>query len=40
LEQARTLLEEARQAMQQGDWTRFGTAMQALERDLTGSPTR
>jgi hypothetical protein len=40
LEQARTLLDEARKAMQQGDWAKFGMAMQALERDLTGSPAR
>jgi uncharacterized protein len=40
LEQARTLLDEAQKAVQQGDWTKFGMAMQALERDLTGSPAR
>jgi hypothetical protein len=32
------LLEEAEKAMQQGDWTKFGTVMQGLERQLAGSP--
>jgi uncharacterized membrane protein (UPF0182 family) len=36
LEQARTQLEEARKAMQQGDWAKFGTAMDGLERQLAG----
>ncbi|MGI8570188.1 MAG: UPF0182 family protein [Methylocella sp.] len=35
LEQARTQLEEARKAMQHGDWTKFGMAMEKLERQLT-----
>ena len=38
LERARMLLEEAEKAMQQGDWTKFGTVMQGLERQLAGSP--
>ena len=36
LEQARTQLEEARKAMQQGDWAKFGTAMEGLEHQLAG----
>jgi uncharacterized membrane protein (UPF0182 family) len=36
LEQARTRLEEARKAMQQGDWAKFGTAMDGLEHQLAG----
>jgi uncharacterized membrane protein (UPF0182 family) len=34
LEQARMQLEEARKALQQGDWAKFGTAMEGLERQL------
>jgi hypothetical protein len=33
-------LEEARRAMQQGDWAKFGTAMEGLERQLAGPPAR
>jgi uncharacterized protein len=40
LEQARMQLEEARKAMQQGDWAKFGTAMQGLEHQLAGPATR
>ena len=40
LEQARTQLEEARKAMQQGDWAKFGTAMEGLEHQLTGPAAR
>jgi uncharacterized protein len=40
LEQARTRLEEARKAMQQGDWAKFGTAMKGLEHQLAGPATR
>jgi hypothetical protein len=40
LEQARTQLEEARKAMQQGDWAKFGTAMEGLEHQLTGPTAR
>ena len=29
-------LDEARQALQQGDWTKFGTAMEGLQRQLAG----
>ncbi len=36
LEQARKMLDEAEKAMQQGDWTKFGSAMQGLERQLGG----
>jgi uncharacterized protein len=36
LEQARTQLEEAQKAMQQGDWIKFGTAMEGLEHQLSG----
>ena len=36
LEQARMQLEEARKAMQQGDWAKFGTAMEGLEHQLAG----
>jgi uncharacterized membrane protein (UPF0182 family) len=35
LEQARKLLDQARRAMQQGDWVAFGTAMQGLEHELS-----
>ena len=35
-----SLLDEARKAMQQGDWAKFGTAMQGLEHQLAGSPAR
>ena len=40
LEQARTQFEDARKAMQQGDWAKFGTAMEALERQLMGPTAR
>jgi uncharacterized membrane protein (UPF0182 family) len=40
LEQARMQLEEARKAMQQGDWAKFGTAMKGLEHQLAGLATR
>jgi hypothetical protein len=40
LEQARTKLEEARKAIQQGDWAKFGTAMEGLERQLIGPAAR
>ena len=40
LEQARTQLEEARKAIQQGDWAKFGTAMEGLEHQLTGPAAR
>jgi uncharacterized membrane protein (UPF0182 family) len=40
LERARALLDEAQKAMQQGDWAKFGTAMQGLERQLAVSPAR
>jgi len=36
LEQARTQLEEAQKAIQQGDWEKFGKAMERLEHQLTG----
>jgi uncharacterized membrane protein (UPF0182 family) len=40
LEHARMQLEEARKAMQQGDWAKFGTAMESLEHQLAGPSTR
>jgi hypothetical protein len=40
LEQARTKLEEARKAIQQGDWAKFGTAMEGLEHQLIGPAAR
>jgi uncharacterized protein len=40
LEQARTQFEEARKAMQQGDWAKFETAMEALGHQLTGPSAR
>jgi uncharacterized protein len=40
LEQAKTQFDEARKAMQQGDWVKFGTAMEALGQQLTGPTTR
>ena len=40
LEQARTQLEEVRKAMQQGDWAKFGTAMEGLEHQLTEPTAR
>jgi uncharacterized protein len=40
LEQARTQLEAARKAMQQGDWAKFGTAMEGLEHELAGPAAR
>jgi hypothetical protein len=36
LEQARAQLEEAQKAIQQGDWAKFGKAMEGLEHQLTG----
>ena len=38
LGQARTQLEEAQKALQQGDWEKFGKAMDVLERLLTEPP--
>jgi len=38
LERAHQLLDEAQKAMQQGDWTRFGSVMQGLEHQLAASP--
>jgi hypothetical protein len=40
LEHARMLLDEARKAMQQGDWAKFGTAMEGLEHQLAASAGR
>ncbi|MGH8291207.1 MAG: UPF0182 family protein [Steroidobacteraceae bacterium] len=40
LEQARKLLDQARRAMQQGDWVAFGTAMQGLEHELSAPAPR
>ena len=40
LEQARAQLEEARKSMEQGDWAKFGVAMQGLEHDLGGPVTQ
>jgi uncharacterized membrane protein (UPF0182 family) len=40
LEQARMQLEEARKAIQQGDWAKFGTAMESLEHQLAGPAAR
>ncbi len=40
LAQARAQLDEARQALQQGDWAKFGTAMEELQRQLSGSPAQ
>jgi uncharacterized membrane protein (UPF0182 family) len=40
LEQARAQLEDARKAMEQGDWAKFGVAMQGLEHDLGGPVTQ
>jgi hypothetical protein len=40
LAQARTQLDAARQALQQGDWVKFGTAMQGLEHQLAGPAAR
>jgi uncharacterized membrane protein (UPF0182 family) len=37
LERARMLFDQAQKAMQQGDWSKFGTAMQGLEHQLGGS---
>jgi uncharacterized protein len=36
LAQARTQLDEAQKAMQNGDWTKFGTAMERLKHQLAG----
>ena len=38
LAQARTQLEEAQKAIQQGDWEKFGKAMEGLKRLLTEPP--
>jgi uncharacterized membrane protein (UPF0182 family) len=40
LEQARTQLDAARAAMQQGDWAKFGTAMEGLQHQLEGTAAR
>jgi hypothetical protein len=32
------LLDDAQKAMQQGDWGKFGAAMQGLEHQLGGAP--
>ncbi len=40
LDRARQLFNEAQKAMQQGDWTKFGTAMQGLEHQLAISPVQ
>ena len=40
LEQARAQLDAVRAAMQQGDWTKFGTAMEQLQRQLEGPAAR
>jgi uncharacterized membrane protein (UPF0182 family) len=40
LEQARMQLDEARKALLQGDWAKFGTAMEGLEHQLAGPATR
>ena len=40
LEQARTQLNAVRAAMQQGDWTKFGTAMEELQHQLGGPAAR
>ena len=37
LDRARALLDDAQKAMQQGDWPKFGTAMQGLKGQLEGS---
>ena len=34
------VLEDARKAMQQGDWAKFGTAMEGLEHQLAGPAPR
>jgi hypothetical protein len=39
LGQARTQFDEAQKAMQQGDWAKFGQAMEGLKRLLAG-PTQ
>jgi len=38
--QARIQFEDAEKAMQQGDWAKFGTAMEALEHQLMGPTAR
>jgi hypothetical protein len=38
LDQARMQLENAKKAMQQGDWEKFGSAMEALQHSLGGGP--
>ena len=40
LQKARALLEEARKAMQQGDWASFGSAMERLQHQLAGQGAR
>jgi len=37
IDRAKALFDEAQKAMQQGDWSQFGTAMQKLEKQLAGS---
>ena len=39
LAQARMQLDQARKAMQQGNWAAFGTAMEGLEHQLAGATT-
>jgi uncharacterized membrane protein (UPF0182 family) len=38
LAKARALLDEARAAMEQGNWEKFGSAMQGLELQLPDAP--
>jgi len=38
LEQARRQIEDAKKALQQGDWEKFGRSMEALQHSLTGPP--
>jgi uncharacterized protein len=40
LEQARMQFDQARKAMQQGDWAKFGTAMEGLQHQLEGPAAR
>jgi uncharacterized membrane protein (UPF0182 family) len=40
LDRARALLEDAQKAMRQGEWAKFGTAMQGLEQQLAASPAK
>ena len=39
LERARVLIQAAQKAMQQGDWDKFGKAMEALKTLLASPPT-